>query len=713
MHHTYSLHIRTLAGLEGVLAKELAELGAQNIERGNRLVTCQGDQAFLYRANLWCRSAIRILRTVASFPAADETTFYEGIQSVDWSKWMRPTGTLAVDAHVHSSFTTHSLYIAQLTKDAIVDQFRAASGERPSVELKAPDLRIAANLYQNEAQVWVDSSGESLHRRGYRIESGEAPLSETLAAGILRLSQWDFNQPLVDPFCGSGTFLIEAAMMARNIAPGLRRKRFGFENWSDFNSSLFETIKSEALGAQRESTVAPIVGVEIDPEVASIAKNNAERAGVGESVTIHTADFFSWEPSFETPGTLVLNPPYDERIQVKNIGAFYENIGDRLCQKFPSWKAHVFSANSEALRCVGLKPSRSLSLFNGALDCALNSYNLADPQKIRVAQPWRTEAPSQNPEWRNKAEALANRLKKNFKHLSKWARREGVTCWRVYNWDIPELPFLVDFYGDHLHFAEVPRNHDRSATEHAAFIEYLLTSAAQALGVSDSHAHYKERKPRRTGGASQVTEMLTADFLEVTENEHRFLVNFNDFLDVGLFLEHRKTRQLIQAEATGKDVLNLYSYTGAFSVYAAAGGARTTTTVDTARTYLEWALKNLQLNGFGGHKHSILRSDAIEFLERTPSRYDLVIVDPPTRSVNRASGEAFDVQEDHVRLLSLALEKTRAGGTVFFLTNSPRFQLDAAKVKDVHQVQIKEITAQTISPDFARKTTHRVWRLDL
>lgn len=707
----FPLQVRTVTGLEKILAEELIAVGAQKVQPQNRVVLCHGDLAVLYRANLWCRTAIRVLRPLASFSAKDEKSLYDGVKRIPWSHWMSSEGTLAVDANIHSSFTTHSLYVAQLVKDAVVDSFREMTGNRPSVDLQSPDLRISVSLYQGTAQIGVDASGESLHKRGYRKKAGEAPLSETLAAGIVKLAGWDGKKPLLNPMCGSGTIAIEAGLILKNIAPGLLRRQFGFQQWPDFNRDLYESLVSEAKKAIRPQVMCPVVGIEMDAEVALIARENVERAGLSGVVRIERGDFFQWDRKPEEPGILLMNPPYDERLPVDNVAELYQKIGTKLKEQYVDWKAYLLTGNLDAVKYVGLRSSKKIFLYNGSIECRLLEYELHQGGKA-IAPPKPSVQEAVPPKWKEKAELLANRLRKNYKHFSKWAKRDGVTCWRLYDWDIPELAFLIDCYADRLHFAEIERNYDHSPLDHSRYMQLMVDTAAEVTGTAKDKVYFKRRKPQKGGKFQYAPHAETGDFFEVTEGGHRFWVNLADYLDVGLFLDHRKTRAMVQKEAKGTDMLNLFAYTGSFSVYAAAGGAKTTTTVDTSKTYLAWAENNLELNGFTGKAHRFIRSDSLEYLQRTKDFFDLIVVDPPTRSVNRSSGRVFEVQEDHVELLQRVLDRTRLNGKVFFSTNYRTFQLDESRLKEGRNLSVKEITSQTIPPDFAHKPSHRCWIIE-
>jgi putative N6-adenine-specific DNA methylase len=388
MTDSFQIVAKTLGGLEHLLAEELAALGAERIQTGSRLVHCRGDQRLLYRANLWCRTAIRLLKPIHAFTASNESALYEGVQAADWRQYLDTDSSLAIDPIVRSSFCTHSLYAAQLAKDAIVDQFRARTGRRPSVDLDDPGLRIHLYMYRNQVTLFLDSSGDSLHLRGYRAEAVEAPLNEVLAAGLVRLSGWDGSGTFFDPMCGSGTLVIEAAQRARNIAPGLLR-HFAFERWRDYDRALHAAIVAEAETAKRDSP-ARIVGSDRDERAVAIARQNLRRAGLADGVVIELADFFD-RPVPPAPGTLVMNPPYDERIAVRDVVQLYRRIGDTLKRRYAGYTAFLFTGNLEAARHIGLRTSRRVVLFNGPIECRLLRY------EMHAASPGRTEVGPERP----------------------------------------------------------------------------------------------------------------------------------------------------------------------------------------------------------------------------------------------------------------------------------------------------------------------------
>ncbi len=742
----FPLHAKTLSGLEQVLAAELTEFGATDVQPGHRLVTFVGDQRLMYRANLGCRTAIRILKPIANFPADSERALYDGVQQIDWSRFLDPDRSLAIDPVVWSSFCTHSLFVAQLSKDAIVDQFRERTGRRPCVDRNAPDLRINIHLVENVATVYLDSSGDSLHLRGYRAKTGDAPLGEVLAAGILRLTEWDRQSTLLDPMCGSGTFCIEAALLARNMAPGVIRRRFGFQTWKDYDRSLRDTVLAELRRGELPSLPFSIVGSDIDAEVVSMARENARRAGVAADVRFETANAECCQPPTPT-GTLVMNPPYDERLKVDQIASFYRRIGDTFKQRFAGYTAWVFTGNLDAAKQIGLRPSRKVRLFNGPIECRLLRFDiysgtrrtpsdLATPESAEDAAAAAQDAAVESslgaaaaempglpaqvqveplsvpPRWRDQATMFRNRLDRMGKHWRKWARRQGITCFRLYDRDIPDVPLVIDWYEGQLHVAEFVRPHDRSEAEHRVWLDFIVRAAAEALGVDPDSQTYLKRRERQRGKSQYERQDDAGDMLEVHEGGHKFLVNLSDYLDTGLFLDHRQTRAMVEADAAGKRFVNLFGYTGSFTVYAAAGGAATTTTVDLSNTYLNWARQNMRLNGFTGAAHQFVRDDAVAFLRHRAARheppFDLAVVDPPTFSNSKRLTDVWDVQQHHAELLNLLLEQMAPGGKIYFSTNLRRFKLYEDALR---HVTLREITAKTIPPDFRNKRIHRCWTL--
>lgn len=368
---------KTIFGLEEVLAQEIQRLGGKNVAIHNRAISFEGDLGFLYKANLCLRTALRILVPIHTFRVTDEKAFYTSIQSIDWETYMDVGDTLAIDTVLNSDRFTHSNYLSQKAKDAIVDQFRNKHGERPSVDLDRPTLRINLHIFDDTCTVSLDSSGESLHKRGYRDKTNLAPINEVLAAGLVLLTGWDKRSNFIDPMCGSGTIVIEAALYANNIPPGYFREEFGFERWHKFlpfEEELWNTIFDAAINkiTNHEQT---IIGGELSPNVAKKAKENVKFAKVEDIVSIRNCNM----KDFEVPpgrGVVVINPPYGERMVKDNVDELYKMIGDTFKQKFSGYDCWVLSSNMEAFKQVGLRPSRKIKLFNGQLECRFMKYEM-------------------------------------------------------------------------------------------------------------------------------------------------------------------------------------------------------------------------------------------------------------------------------------------------------------------------------------------------
>ncbi len=366
----------TLFGLENILAEELKELGAQKIQVEKKTVSFFGDQHLLYKANLHCRTAIRILQPLAKFTIRQESDLYKQVQKIDWEKYLDSEGSLAIDSVIRSSIFTHSLYVAQKVKDAIVDQFRERFGQRPSVDLAKPDLKIHLYMNQNETTLSLDSSGDSLHKRGYRIITTTVPLNEVLAAGIIQLANWKGETNFIDPMCGSGTFLIEAALIAINRIPGYYRKHYGFMTWKDFSPELYEKIKKEASAQEKKELEIEITGSDTNKKASQIARQNIQNAQLDKMITVEHVPFEERTPP-PAPGTLIMNPPYGERQVVEqDLEEKYKRIGDTMKQKYAGYTAYIFTGNRQAAKRVGLKPSRKIELFNGPIDCRLLKYEM-------------------------------------------------------------------------------------------------------------------------------------------------------------------------------------------------------------------------------------------------------------------------------------------------------------------------------------------------
>ncbi len=389
----FKMVAKTFFGFEEILAKELNLLGAQEIEMGTRMVSFKGDKGFMYKANLACRTALKILKPIYYFRAKDEQSLYKGIQGIDWSKYFNSNQTFIIDTTIHSENFKHSQFVSQKSKDAIVDQFRDKTGQRPSVDKDFPDLKINIHIDKDQVSVALDTSGNSLHQRGYKTATNIAPINEVLAAGMLLLSGWDGTSDFLDPMCGSGTILAEAAMIACNIPANINRKEFAFEKWNDWDNELFDGIVTSLLKKTREFDYK-IVGFDKAPSAVEKAKANIKNANLEDYISISQANFFDSKKENEGPLQMVFNPPYGERLDIE-MERFYREMGDTLKLNYPNTNAWFITSNLEALKFVGLKPSRKIKLFNASLEARLVKYEMYSGSKRTKFNP---EFQNQNPE---------------------------------------------------------------------------------------------------------------------------------------------------------------------------------------------------------------------------------------------------------------------------------------------------------------------------
>jgi putative N6-adenine-specific DNA methylase len=364
----------TFYGMEDILASELMRLGARDISKHNRSVSFVGDLGFMYKCNIALRTAIRILKPVFSFEANGENELYEGFKKYDWTSIMDINQSFAIDASLNSDTFTHSLYVSQKCKDAVVDLFRAKTGQRPNVNTESPEIRINVHIYNRQVNVSLDSSGDILFKRGYRTSGGEAPLNEVLAAGLIELTGWDGRTALLDGMCGSGTLATEAALFANRIPPGYFRSRFGFMNWKDYDTALFDTIYESCI--QKITNHQPkITALEIDKRTYALAERNIKSAKVDDVVKVLNEDFFEYKPE-TSAGTIILNPPYGERLKNFNTQEFYKRIGDKLKKDFAGFTCWILTSSPSGMKSIGLRPSRKITIYNGSLECRFLRFDL-------------------------------------------------------------------------------------------------------------------------------------------------------------------------------------------------------------------------------------------------------------------------------------------------------------------------------------------------
>ena len=705
-------------GLERVLADELRELGAARVHEVRAGVAFNGDLELAYRACLWSHVASRVLLNLARFPVPDGDALYAAVHELPWEEHLDPDGTLAVDATLSGSPITHSHFAALRVKDAVVDRLRERFGRRPSVDRERPSLRLNLVLQKRRGVLSIDLSGSALHRRGYRPPGAPAPLKENLAAGLLRLAGWPgiaaHGGALLDPLCGTGTLAVEAALMATGRAPGLGRDYFGFLGWLGHVPALWARLQEDARSRPGTRDCPPLFASDQDPEMVALARRSAAAAGVDDAIDFAVRELAEvTTPAGVTPGLVIANPPYGERLGDDTSAArVHAELGRVLRAGFRGWHAAVLSGDKGLTRRLGAEAATHHAVFNGALPCTLTCWEVAAKAPAWARQaPRAADAGEADPGGR----MFADRLRKNLRHLGRWARRADVDAYRLYDADLPEFAFAVDRYAcaDGL-VARVqeyapPASVDpqRAAARRAA----ALDAVAEVLEIDPAAISYRLRAPQR-GDAQYEREAAPARYHEVREGGCRLLVDFDAHLDTGLFLDHRPMRLRLQREASGARFLNLFCYTGAATVHAACGGAETTTSVDLSATYLDWARRNLELNGFGSDTNRLVRDDVLAWLAgaaQQGERFDLVFVDPPTYSNSKRLDGDFDVQRDHAALLRDAAALLAPGGVLYFSTNFRRFRLDASGLGGL---AVEEISRQTVDEDFRRNPRiHRCWRI--
>lgn len=703
-------------GVADLTAAEMRECGAEQVREFKLGVQFEGTLETAYRACLWSRTASRVLMPLAVFPAPTPEALYEGVAAINWSEHLSPRSTLAVELAGATTGITHTHFGALKTKDAIVDHFRNLTGERPSVSLEQPDVRIDVRLDRDRATVSLDLSGESLHRRAYRARGVAAPLKENLAAAILLRCGWpalaEQGAELIDPMCGSGTLLIEAALLALDIAPGSMRAHFGFINWLGHDRELWARLIEEAQARRAATADARLVlrGFDQDPAAVRATIENIDRAKLRGFVHVERRDLAQLTRDGGATGLVITNPPYGERIgDQERLSSLYELLGQQLRAHFEGWKAAVFTGNPSLAKSIGINARRSHTLFNGRIECRLLRFDVEPSEYRGTARPPRTEEEEAEIRAQPGAQMFGNRLRKNLKAAVDWAKREPVDCFRVYDADMPEYAFAIDLYGEgdvdgatrwaFVQEYEPPRTVSQEAAR--ARRREALSVIPEVLGLPRERIHLRKRRQQK--GVAQYEKVAEErEFQIVREGPYRFLVNFHDYLDTGLFLDHRATRARVGSMAQGRRFLNLFAYTGTATVHAVGGGAAASTTVDMSNTYLDWAKRNLALNNLASPHHGFVQADCMTWLHEQLDknrRYDLMFIDPPTHSRSKRMEEDFDVQRDHVRLLLLAAGLLAPGGVILFSNNFQRFKLDRDALG---WFEIEDITAATLPWDFRR-----------
>ena len=707
------LFATTARGFEELLKSELTELGAQDAKVAQGGVHYWADDETLYRTLLWSRLSSRILLPIVQAKVFSDLDLYSAVVGVNWLDYFDEKVHFFVDFNGTNQEIRHTQFGAMRVKDGIVDYFERYGRARPNVDKEQPDIRIHAYLNRDDVVLSLDLSGDALHMRGYREDTGKAPLRETLAAAIVLRSGWQKGTPLVDPMCGSGTLLIEAAQMEAQIAPQLYRPHWGFDFWLGHNQVAWEKVKEEALAlaeAEKQRENPPhFYGFDLDHRVLQKAKQNAKNGGVAHLMQWQQGDVAAIKnPSPNVAGTVICNPPYGERLgTTPALIALYSVFGQRLKQQFAGWNASIFSGEPSLLDCLRLRSHRQFKAKNGPLDCVQKNYHIAERTEQSAVEN-ALEFDRTSSVFSEVAVDFANRLQKNIKKIEKWAKQLGLDAYRLYDADLPEYNLAVDRYADHIVVQEyaAPKNIDENKARQRLLD--AVNATLQVTGIETNKLILKVRQKQK--GTNQYEKLANkGEYFYVNEYGAKLWVNLTDYLDTGLFLDHRLTRKMLGEMAQGKDFLNLFAYTGSATVHAALGKAKSTTTVDMSNTYLNWAEQNLLLNDIEGKQHKLIQADCLQWLEKCDRQFDLIFVDPPTFSNSKRMEDSWDVQRDHIKLMTNLKRILRPNGTIVFSNNKRGFKMDFAKLEELGLSAV-EISHKTLPLDFERnKQIHNCW----
>ncbi|MDE0747886.1 MAG: bifunctional 23S rRNA (guanine(2069)-N(7))-methyltransferase RlmK/23S rRNA (guanine(2445)-N(2))-methyltransferase RlmL [Porticoccaceae bacterium] len=700
-------------GLELLLAEELQAMGAEGVKETVAAVHFQGSLELAYRACLWSRLANRILMPLQSFMLNESDDLYNECNDIPWEEHFSAAQSIAIDFIGTSRLIDNTMYGSQRVKDAVVDRIRRIEGERPNVDTKNPDIRIQVRQHKGRVTVSLDISGESLHRRGYRTGQGTAPIKENLAVALLLRAGWPAMAAegcaLLDPMCGSGTLIIEGAMMAADIAPGMLRERYGFDQWLQHDAELWQRLVDEAH--QRKATglnnlELDIRGYDANPRVLEYTTQNIENAGLDGHIRLAHKPIDQFGKPTAERGLLLTNPPYGERLgEVDELIPLYQKLGTVLQKNFQGWKAAIFTGNVDLGRETDLSPTKQYSLFNGTIPCKLLVFEDMTSKSAKIAARLSTPAPAQD--LSEGARMVLNRFKKNQRRLDGWRKKSGISCYRLYDADIPEYAVAVDIYDQSIYVQEyAPPNTISEKVARERFAE--IKQAVKEFSANfRGKIHYKER--RRQKGDSQYQRLNDgpSETIQVNEGNAHFEVNLSDYLDTGLFLDHRPVRSLIGDMVKGKTFLNLFCYTAAASVQAALAGASSSLSIDMSNTYLDWAQRNFDLNSLRSSKHTLLRADCLKWLESDTEQYDVIFLDPPTFSNSKKMDSVLDIQRDHGDMIRATMAKLAPEGTLIFSNNFRKFKMDELTLR---QFDCENITPKTLDVDFERNPRiHNVW----
>lgn len=713
-------YVTCAQGLAPYVKEELLALGVDASEVGTG-VTFTGELKDAYNACLWVRCGSRVLLELKEGKFTSLDQLHNELSLFSWSTHMTENSTFSTKVTVRRAGNIHTHFAALRVKDAIVDYFSDLMGTRPNVDVEDPDVRFYVHIFEDRYTLYLDLSGEPLHKRGFRTEQGAAPIKENLAAALLYRSKWPEkaanDESFLDPLCGAGTILIEAALMARDIAPGLYRNDFGFMRWRLFKQVEWDECYQAAKKRAQEGEAryqGTLVGIERSSMMIGLTKANADRANVLKNMVFKHMNFQEYtRDAAMTKGLIVTNPPYGERLGDKSqLVSTYMELGDFL-RDYEGFDAGVITSDSELGRVMGLKAKKVNKFWNGALDCVYLQFEIKEEYFVNREKANHNEKRIVLDELlADGGEAFMNRLTKNYKHLVRWAEREQIEAYRIYDADLPEFNVAIDLYKDQvvIYEYEAPSTIKRDVAE-MRFQKVVQIVPHVLDHISTGNIHVKQRSRQRGKAQYERYSDQEGNLFEIQEGTAKLLVNLTDYLDTGLFLDHRDVRLKIGKEARRKRFLNLFCYTASATVHAANGGASETLSVDLSRTYLSWADKNLALNGhFAGH--DLVQADVLEWLRervelmrtkpllaRNEDKFDLIFMDPPTFSNSKRMEGVLEIQRDHIQLITDAMRLLMSGGELIFSTNLRGFKMDP-ELEELFE--IKNISSATLPLDFKR-----------
>ena len=702
MNDQQVLTVTCATGLESLLISELEQLSIRVLEKTPGAVAVQTDLQSAYKVCLFSRVASRVLWKIAEKSVADVDNLYTATCEISWPDYFTSDKPVRILLDAPQNKDINTQFAAFKIKDGVRDVFQERLKERPIAVKDNALVFVHVFWHEQRAVFSLDLAGHPLHQRGYRSAQGKAPLKETLAAAMLLWSGWpatDYDA-LMDPFCGSGTLLIEAALLLYKVAPGSLREFFALTHYKFFDQVIWSKVW-EAARAQQLSLAdkkMPLIrGFDANADAIKAAVENIDNAGFKGVIHVERCELaklhLTKSLTDKKQGLIVTNAPYGERVESGDtIQHLYTAFGRILRPVLPGWTVAVLSNRVEYLDRLGVETATSQRINNGPIRCYFRCAPWANKSYPIVAHALEVT----DVELGEEQKAFINRLRKNLKPLRKWAERESVSCYRIYDADMPEFNVAIDWYDGELHVQEYkpPKTVDEAKARQR--LDWVIHALVKLLDVPRSSIQVKTRAKQK--GKQQYNKLKQEkQFRAIHENGVWLLINLKDYLDTGVFLDHRPVRHWIQQQAQGKRFLNLFCYTGAATVHAATGGAKHTVSVDMSRTYLDWARANLQLNGFAEDYHRLVQANCMQWLTKCRDQFDLIFMDPPTFSNSKRMKGVLDIQRDHAELIELAMKRLEPGGKLLFSNNFKRFVLEPGVLE---RYQVQDLTDSSIPADF-------------